>query len=224
VFREHIPAKFETSTKYPEEYRQFGASLCPRWPLDIDSQTVLSSIGHSLQDGQIQDRAKDVRGERRWIDREEELWTCSCNACAVNCAQAGGQWLWRLESKLAHRRLCVGNRIEGFYIQQTLAEYCGLGGWRDDGWSSALFNVCWSCESEREKREESGDLHGEKQYSRPWQRLAMSGTVAMTDGKLGYIFKAHIKLKYGEYDIFTSQNIIMSWIRSACRREAGTFR
>lgn len=32
-------------------------------------------------------------------------------------------------------------------------------------------------------------------------------TVAMTDDKLGYIFEAHIKLKYGGHDIFTSQKI-----------------
>ena len=32
-------------------------------------------------------------------------------------------------------------------------------------------------------------------------------TVTMTDDKLGYIFEAHIKLKYGGHDIFTSQKI-----------------
>jgi hypothetical protein len=46
----------------------------------------------------------------------------------------------------------------------------------------------------------------------------------MTDDKLGYIFKAHVKLKYGGYDIFTSQyfhNVLESL---GCRHKAGAFR
>jgi hypothetical protein len=50
------------------------------------------------------------------------------------------------------------------------------------------------------------------------------GTVAMINGKLEYIFKALVKLKYGGYGIFTSQyfhNVLESL---GCRHKAGAFR